>query len=232
MNFGQCWYSAQGETNPQVSPKLRHSHKTTNIQSQMPLELNPVSKFLNDYVDLSTRRTTFCWPLSLGTRNVFTDTVLSSATSRRVIRWEWTDVSEGHIIASYWFLASTLKIEAARSSETSADFQRTIRRYNNLEGRPLQDHRCENLKSYTKFQLIFCKRNDALQQPRPHNAKGNEQNVLWITAMAYLRHYPGTGLNRLSKKNLDHDSRAPGRHWNWELQVGTRIVSHSMVDVP
>jgi hypothetical protein len=42
---------------------------------------------------------------------------------------------------------STLKMEAIWSSETSVDFQRTARCYIPEDG-TLQNHRCENLKSY------------------------------------------------------------------------------------
>jgi hypothetical protein len=43
--------------------------------------------------------------------------------------------------------SSALRIEATGSSETSADFQQSTRRYI-LEDRTLHNHRCENLKSY------------------------------------------------------------------------------------
>jgi hypothetical protein len=50
-----------------------------------------------------------------------------------------------------WFLAqiifSTLKMEATCFSETSADTQRTTRRYIPEDG-TLHNHRCENLTSY------------------------------------------------------------------------------------
>jgi hypothetical protein len=43
--------------------------------------------------------------------------------------------------------SSTLKLEATRSSETSADFQRATRRYI-PQHRTIHNHRCENLKCY------------------------------------------------------------------------------------
>jgi hypothetical protein len=43
--------------------------------------------------------------------------------------------------------SSALKIEAICSSETSADFQRTIQRHI-PDGSTLHNHRCENLRSY------------------------------------------------------------------------------------
>jgi hypothetical protein len=49
--------------------------------------------------------------------------------------------------------SSTLKMEATCSSETSADFQRTTRRYIS-EDRTVHNHGCENLKSYT-FQFPY-----------------------------------------------------------------------------
>jgi hypothetical protein len=44
-------------------------------------------------------------------------------------------------------------MEATCSSETSVDFQRTALHYI-LEDRTLQNHLCENLKSYTVFTFI------------------------------------------------------------------------------
>jgi hypothetical protein len=41
-------------------------------------------------------------------------------------------------------------MEAACSSETPVDFQRTARPYI-LEDRSIHDHRCENLKSYNAY---------------------------------------------------------------------------------
>jgi hypothetical protein len=66
-----------------------------------------------------------------------------------------TDVSEESLLAPVFTLVScstylsTLKMEAICSSETSFDFQRTTRRYIS-EDSILHNHRCENLKSYTK----------------------------------------------------------------------------------
>jgi hypothetical protein len=45
-------------------------------------------------------------------------------------------------------------MEAIRSSETSGTTQRTTRRHIPEED-TLQNHRCENLKSYTQVQLIY-----------------------------------------------------------------------------
>jgi hypothetical protein len=83
----------------------------------------------------------------------------------RVVRWKSTDVSRNKsppssglknkpskkpawkqvVSRSPYF--STLKMEAACSSETSVDIQRTTRRYI-PEDRTLLNHGCENLRSY------------------------------------------------------------------------------------
>jgi hypothetical protein len=61
-----------------------------------------------------------------------------------------------HLLAC-WFLAeiisSTLKMEAICSSETSVDTQRTTKRYI-PEVDTLNNHRCENLKSYNSLYMI------------------------------------------------------------------------------
>jgi hypothetical protein len=57
--------------------------------------------------------------------------------------------------------SSTLKMEAIWSFETSADFQRTTRRYIPEDG-TLHNHRCENLKCYITFNLFNTIFNDRL----------------------------------------------------------------------
>jgi hypothetical protein len=47
-----------------------------------------------------------------------------------------------------------LKMEVTFSSETSDDFQRTTRRYI-PEYRTLHNHRCESLKSYITFRIVY-----------------------------------------------------------------------------
>jgi hypothetical protein len=59
----------------------------------------------------------------------------------------WKKVANRASCSAY---SSTLKMEAMCSSETSADFQRTTRRYI-PEDSTLYNHHCENLKSYTVF---------------------------------------------------------------------------------
>jgi hypothetical protein len=49
--------------------------------------------------------------------------------------------------------SSILKMEATCSSETSVEFQRTTR-HCIPEDRPLQNHRCENLRSFTEESLM------------------------------------------------------------------------------
>jgi hypothetical protein len=63
-----------------------------------------------------------------------------------------SEVKRKHLclLVSCFASASTLKMEATWSSETSVDFQRTTRR---LEDRTLHNHRCENLKSVS-FELL------------------------------------------------------------------------------
>jgi hypothetical protein len=69
-------------------------------------------------------------------------------------RCQSTDVSE-HITSIYkadqWTkqenYSLSLKMEAAHYSETSIDFQRTMKRYSS-EGRNRHENRCEYLKSY------------------------------------------------------------------------------------
>jgi hypothetical protein len=56
------------------------------------------------------------------------------------------------MLVSCW-VYSTLKMEAACSSKTSVDFQRTTRRYITEYG-TLHNKRCENLKSYTAIMLL------------------------------------------------------------------------------
>jgi hypothetical protein len=68
------------------------------------------------------------------------------------------DVSSEQIIAflSVCFISfsSTLKMEAACSSETSVNFQRTMHRYIPAD-RTLNNRRCENFKSYIKLCIYF-----------------------------------------------------------------------------
>jgi hypothetical protein len=65
-----------------------------------------------------------------------------------------TDVSEEHIAsilrAEEISSAKTLKMEAICSSETSVKTRRTTRRHIQ-EDDTLHNHRCENLKSYTRI---------------------------------------------------------------------------------
>jgi hypothetical protein len=66
------------------------------------------------------------------------------------------------MLVSCLYYSSTLKMEAAGFSETSADFYRTTRRYI-PKARNL--HRCDNLKSYRVNYCLFLalfseKRND------------------------------------------------------------------------
>jgi hypothetical protein len=61
------------------------------------------------------------------------------------------------MLVSSWAYSSTMKMEAVRSSETSADTQRTTRSYI-PEDSTLHNHRCENLKSYI---FIYSLLNDA-----------------------------------------------------------------------
>jgi hypothetical protein len=61
--------------------------------------------------------------------------------------------------ASCWFLVwlilRPLMMEATCSSERSADFQRTARRYV-PENRALNNHRCEDLESYIYPMFLLC----------------------------------------------------------------------------
>jgi hypothetical protein len=68
-------------------------------------------------------------------------------------RWHIPPKCRLAALLTTWFRAgfcvaysSTLKMEATYSSETSVDFQRTIRRYI-TEDRTVHNHRCDNLKS-------------------------------------------------------------------------------------
>jgi hypothetical protein len=58
------------------------------------------------------------------------------------------------LLAGLLNYSSTLKMEAMRSSETSGTTQRTTRRHIPEED-TLQNHRCENLKSYIINRIIF-----------------------------------------------------------------------------
>jgi hypothetical protein len=61
-----------------------------------------------------------------------------------------------HLLAR-WFaepISSTLKMEAISSSETSVEFQRTTRRHI-PEDATLQNHGCENLKSYNIYFFLI-----------------------------------------------------------------------------
>jgi hypothetical protein len=53
-------------------------------------------------------------------------------------------------------------MEATCSSETSTDFQRTTRRYIPEDSITLQNHRCENLKSYMLMVNVYIKLNISL----------------------------------------------------------------------
>jgi hypothetical protein len=99
----------------------------------------------------------------------FARRVSSSGIWRRVVSWVATDVSEEHIasilrveeiisafhLLARWFaepVSSTQKMEAISSSETSVETERTTRRHI-PEDDTLQNHRCENLKSYNIWLL-------------------------------------------------------------------------------
>jgi hypothetical protein len=64
------------------------------------------------------------------------------------------------LLATYFVLvycltySLTLKMEATYSSETSTNFQRTTRRYI-PEDKNLLYHRCEKLKSYVIFIMLY-----------------------------------------------------------------------------
>jgi hypothetical protein len=61
--------------------------------------------------------------------------------------------SRAFTLVSWSAYSSTLKMERIFSSETSVDFQRTTRRYI-PEDSTLQNHPCENLKSYTILTVV------------------------------------------------------------------------------
>jgi hypothetical protein len=91
--------------------------------------------------------TTPCSPLKVnrrfgGTCRLHRQGRKISRTRKRENRWQAEQAS-----------FSALKMEAICSSETSADFQRTTRRYIPKDG-TLHNHRCENLKSY-RARFVF-----------------------------------------------------------------------------
>jgi hypothetical protein len=100
-------------------------------------------------------RSIFFWDMTpcsalSGTRR-FGGTYRLHLQDRRIVQQSSEQASGTCWLAALLNYSTTLKMEAIRSSETSGTTQRTTRRHIPEED-TLQNHRCENLKSYT---LIF-----------------------------------------------------------------------------
>jgi hypothetical protein len=96
---------------------------------------------------------------------------------KSIFFWDMTPcsaLSATCLLAASLNYSTTLTMEAIRSSETSGTTQRTTRRHIPEED-TLQNHRCENLKSYTVLYVAFkCK---LLREVMRLNTNVYEENI-------------------------------------------------------